>query len=143
MQLGSMSELCEDSHLTMWRRFLLLLLCVLLPLQSVRADEGADSLAHQGHHSQAPHAHHAHHAHGAEDVDQAQAHAQAVAQSDEGAPAAEHLSDHCVCPLGCLLPSGSAVFLREAAAHGVPGWTPPSLPTPVLPAPQRPPHTRV
>jgi len=130
MQLGSMSELCEDSHLTMWRRFLLLLLCVLLPLQSVRADEGADSLAHQGHHSHAPHAHHAH------DADPAQA----VAQPDEGAPAAEHLSDHCVCPLGCLLPSGSAISLREAAAHGVPGWTPPSLPTPVLPAPQRPPH---
>lgn len=126
----------------MWRRFLLLLLCAFIPLQSVQADIGA--LAHglaSQHHVEAAEAHgHEVHAHEVHVHEARHGHHGHPGHHDGGPASGEHMSDHCLCPLGWLLPSLPAVLQRVAAAHAVPEWTPPALPAPTLAAPQRPPH---
>lgn len=133
---ASLAPLVRRWRPIMWRRFLLLLLCAFIPLQSVKADIGALAHAWGGAevvalgHGVTPHHHHHHHAEAAE----------GAFHQDNSPASAEHMSDHCLCPLGWLLPSLPSVLQRGASSHAVPEWTPPALPAPTLAAPQRPPH---
>lgn len=96
----------------MLRRVLLLLLCCILPLQSLQADVGA--LSHVRFAAgelvslselHAPH----HHL----DVVQHLVHEEGSVESVDRMN--DHLSDHCVCPIGCLLPSPSWAVHRVIA----------------------------
>ncbi len=124
----------------MWRRFLLLLLCVLIPLKAVMAAEcdcpsfsEAVTLNMQGHHvvdTQSAHqffeAHH-HHSH-------------AVSAHGDDQDASQHSDHHCVGTLGWLLPSSLTLAQWAGVPHAMPGWLDRPLPAPVLEQPPRPPH---
>ena len=118
-------------------RLLLLLLCCILPLQSLQAEAGLLASLDEAHaqhthaHAHVPHHHHV-------DVIQHLVPDGGDAASDDATH--DHLSDHCVCPMGGLLPTTTWVVHRVAARQALPEWTPRPLPAPVLPGLQRPPH---
>lgn len=123
----------------MWRRFLLVLLCCLVPLQSIQAAERA--LAHASgavngmvhwheHELNVPHHHDAH-----GEADHTSVH------YDHSQDSVEHVSDHCVCSAGWLLPPTLSLVVSAPAGHPLPSWADRALPSPVLDKPPRPPHS--
>lgn len=116
----------------MWRRFLLLLLCVLIPLKAVMATEcdcphAAEMMGWMVLDASPQHEVHHHHDHGA-------------SSHGDDQDGADHLDDHCVGTLGWLLPSALSLTHRLSMPHATPEWLDRPLPAPVLEQPPRPPH---
>lgn len=132
----------------MLRRVLLLLLCVLIPLQSVRAMVG--ELTHAGEH--APSAPQVRIVSAMDDLTppchEATYHAMhhAVPKTSEkadpsSAPPDHPASHHCTCSAGWLMPSGWTVAHSERPTQVLPDWTSQAHPAPYLEEPPRPPHS--
>ena len=121
----------------MLRRVLLLLLCVIIPFQSVRAMVG--ELTHAQEHAQlqrvaptvdmvvdlTPPCHEASH------------HAMPEASADADQPS----SHHCTCSAGWLMPEGWTVAHSERPTQVLPDWASQAHPAPYLEEPPRPPHS--
>lgn len=122
----------------MWRRVLLVLLCVMIPWQAVtaaqvavvHADDAVSVIEHLKAHDNHVAHHHDHHAgghHGGIHYDQSQ-------------DSKDHVGDHCVCSTGWLPPLGLNVMVTAPAVQMPPEWTARPLPAPVLEKPPRPPR---
>lgn len=118
----------------MWRRILLILLCMIIPWQSVKAAEGGllhaaemgNTMGHLHDHVM----HEAHH-HGGHDGD---------VVYDQTQDSTDHVNDHCACSTGWLLPLSLDVVATTPATQLLPDWVSRPLPAPVLDKPPRPPH---
>lgn len=128
----------------MLRRVLLLLLCVIIPFQSVRAMVG--ELTHAQEHAQlqrvvatvataadlTPPCHEASH----------HAMPEASADADQPSTPSDHpASHHCTCSAGWLMPAGWAVAHSERPTQVLPDWASQAHPAPYLEEPPRPPHS--
>ena len=121
----------------MWRRTLLILLCMIIPWQSVKAAGGfvthADDMAISAVEHLNAHDHHLAHHHDTHD---------GGVHYDHSQDSTEHVNDHCVCSTGWLIPLSLDVALFVPDAQAPPEWVARLLPAPVLEKLPRPPrHT--
>ncbi len=118
----------------MWRQLMLILLCLIIPWQSVKAAGGfgahaVDAVLTIEHVLD----HDLHVAHHHDDHDGGHHH-------DQSQDSEEHVKGHCVCSSGWLLPIGFSLSPIPPAVQLLPEWLDRPLPAPVLDKPPRPPH---
>jgi len=127
----------------MLRRVLLLLLCVIIPFQSVRAMVG--ELNHVQVHAQAvakdhaqSHEHEHQHSHDHHRMAAVDVHGDDLADEASSDHPASH---HCTCSAGWLTPEGWTVAHSERPTQVLPDWASQAHPAPYLEEPPRPPHS--